>query len=140
MRLLLVDDEADIQGFPRRSLHEEGYEVEVAPDAKTAQRLADVSQFDILAVDLGLPDRDGISLILHLRELGLKAPVLILSARPGLCRCGYPGSRRDRRSLESGSWRRIDYHYLALGRDGNSTSSGLSRGSAGWLIRLKGIC
>jgi two-component system copper resistance phosphate regulon response regulator CusR len=81
MRLLLVEDETDIQGFLRRSLHQAGYEVEVAPDARTAERLAVASQFDILVVDLGLPDRDGISLILRLRELGLKAPVLILSAR-----------------------------------------------------------
>jgi len=81
MRLLLVEDEIDIQGFLRRSLQEAGYEVEVAPDAKTAEQLAVESQFDILVVDLGLPDRDGISLILRLRELGLRAPVLILSAR-----------------------------------------------------------
>jgi len=81
MRLLLVEDEIDIQGFLGRSLQEAGYEVEVAPDAKTAEQLAVESRFDILVVDLGLPDRDGISLILRLRELGLKAPVLILSAR-----------------------------------------------------------
>jgi len=81
MRLLLVEDEIDIQGFLRRSLQEAGYEVEVAPDARTAELLAIENQFDILVVDLGLPDRDGISLILRLRELGLKAPVLILSAR-----------------------------------------------------------
>jgi len=81
MRLLLVEDEIDIQGFLRRSLQEAGYEVEVAPDAKAAEQLAVESQFDILVVDLGLPDRDGISLILRLRELGLRAPVLILSAR-----------------------------------------------------------
>jgi DNA-binding response OmpR family regulator len=81
MRLLLVEDETEIQGFLRRSLKEAGYEVEVASDAKTAEWLAIESPFDILVVDLGLPDRDGISLILSLRELGLSAPVLILSAR-----------------------------------------------------------
>jgi DNA-binding response OmpR family regulator len=81
MRLLLVEDETDIQAFLRRSLEEAGYEMEVAPDARTAERLAVESQFDILIVDLGLPDRDGISLILRLRELGMRAPVLILSAR-----------------------------------------------------------
>jgi DNA-binding response OmpR family regulator len=81
MRLLLVEDEADIQKFLGRSLQEAGYEVAIAPDAKTAERLASESQFDILIVDLGLPDRDGISLILLLRERGLRAPVLILSAR-----------------------------------------------------------
>jgi len=81
MRLLLVEDEADIQSFLRRSLEEAGYAVEAAPDGKTAERLAVEHSFDILIVDLGLPDQDGISLILKLRQLGVKAPVLILSAR-----------------------------------------------------------
>jgi two-component system copper resistance phosphate regulon response regulator CusR len=81
MRLLLVEDEIDIQSFLRRSLEEAGYQVEAAPDGKVAERLAGESTFDILIVDLGLPDQDGISLILRLRQLGVKAPVLILSAR-----------------------------------------------------------
>jgi DNA-binding response OmpR family regulator len=81
MRLLLVEDETDIQSFLRCSLKEAGYEVAVAPDARTAEHLALESRFDILIVDLGLPDRDGISLILRLRELGMRSPVLILSAR-----------------------------------------------------------
>jgi Response regulators consisting of a CheY-like receiver domain and a winged-helix DNA-binding domain len=81
MRLLLVEDEVDIQSFIRRSLEESGYTVETARDGKTAERLAVESPFDILVVDLGLPDQDGITLILRLRQLGVKAPVLILSAR-----------------------------------------------------------
>lgn len=81
MRLLLVEDEIDIQSFLRRSLQEAGYQVEVASDGKTAERLAVEGSFDILIVDLGLPDLDGITLILHLRQQGVRAPVLILSAR-----------------------------------------------------------
>lgn len=81
MRLLLVEDEFDIQSFLRRSLQEAGYEVETASDGKTAERLALENPFDILVVDLGLPDQDGIELILHLRQMGVSAPVLILSAR-----------------------------------------------------------
>jgi DNA-binding response OmpR family regulator len=81
MHLLLVEDEVDIQSFLRRSLEEAGYEVDVASDGKTAERLAVDNDFDILIVDLGLPDQDGISLILRLREMGVRAPVLILSAR-----------------------------------------------------------
>jgi two-component system copper resistance phosphate regulon response regulator CusR len=81
MRLLLVEDELDIQSFLRCSLEEAGYEVDVAPDGKTAERLAIESEHDILIVDLGLPDQDGIGLILRLRQLGVTAPVLILSAR-----------------------------------------------------------
>ncbi len=81
MRLLLVEDEIDIQSFLRSSLEEAGYQVDVASDGKTAQQLAAEAEYDILIVDLGLPDQDGITLILRLRQLGVKAPVLILSAR-----------------------------------------------------------
>jgi two-component system copper resistance phosphate regulon response regulator CusR len=81
MRLLVVEDELEIQGFLQRSLAEAGYQVEAAGDGKTAERLAVESKHDALIVDLGLPDQDGFSLILRLRQLGLSAPVLILSAR-----------------------------------------------------------
>jgi DNA-binding response OmpR family regulator len=81
MRLLLVEDEVEIQGFLQRSLSEAGYQVEAAGDARTAERMTIESTHDVLIVDLGLPDEDGLSLILRLRQLGLRAPVLILSAR-----------------------------------------------------------
>jgi len=81
MRVLLVEDEVEIRGFLQRSLTEAGYQVEAAADAKNAERMSLESEHDILIVDLGLPDEDGLSLILRLRQLGLRAPVLILSAR-----------------------------------------------------------
>ncbi len=81
MRLLLVEDEVEIQNFLQRSLTEAGYQVEAAGDAGTAERKTIESTPDVLVVDLGLPDEDGLSLILRLRQLGLRAPVLILSAR-----------------------------------------------------------
>ncbi len=81
MRLLLVEDEVEIQSFLQRSLTEAGYQVEAAGDARTAERMTVESTHDVLVVDLGLPDEDGLSLILRLRQLGLRAPVLILSAR-----------------------------------------------------------
>ncbi len=81
MRLLLVEDEHDIQTFLKEALTEAGYLIDVAPDGKTAESLATAATYDILIVDLGLPDQDGISLILRLRNIGVRAPVLILSAR-----------------------------------------------------------
>jgi two-component system copper resistance phosphate regulon response regulator CusR len=77
----LVEDEIEIQSFLKRSLTEAGYEVETASDAKTAERMATAAKHDVLVVDLGLPDKDGIDLILRLRQMGVSAPVLILSAR-----------------------------------------------------------
>ena len=55
--------------------------MEAAEDARTAERMTIESTHDVLVIDLGLPDEDGLSLILRLRQLGLRAPVLILSAR-----------------------------------------------------------
>jgi two-component system copper resistance phosphate regulon response regulator CusR len=81
MRLLLVEDEVEIQTFLQRSLAEAGYQVEAAGDARTAERMTIEGTHDVLIVDLGLPDEDGLNLILRLRQLGLRAPVLILSAR-----------------------------------------------------------
>jgi two-component system copper resistance phosphate regulon response regulator CusR len=81
MRLLLVEDEVEIQGFLKRSLAEAGYHVDAAGDGKTAEDLAAENHYDVLVVDLGLPDQDGINLILKLRQSGVGVPVLILSAR-----------------------------------------------------------
>jgi DNA-binding response OmpR family regulator len=81
MQLLLVEDEIEIQGFLKRSLAEAGYQVDAAADARTAERLASEGKYDVLIIDLGLPDMDGFALILRLRQLGVTAPVLILSAR-----------------------------------------------------------
>ena len=81
MNLLLVEDDHHIQDFLKRSLDEAGYQVDIAPDAATAKSLALEGKYDLLIVDLGLPDLDGVSLILQLREHGVTGPVLILSAR-----------------------------------------------------------
>src|SRR5271163_5098293 len=81
MRLMVVEDDIEIQSFLQRSLSEAGYQVDVAGDGATAERLARANQHDALIVDLGLPDQDGMNVILRLRQFGVAAPVLILSAR-----------------------------------------------------------
>src|ERR1700759_2676754 len=81
MQLLLVEDEPEIQSFLKQPLANAGYEVDAAKDGRTAIQLASGKKYDVLIVDLGLPDQDGIDLILRLRRLGVGSPVLILSAR-----------------------------------------------------------
>jgi DNA-binding response OmpR family regulator len=81
MRLLLVEDEPEIQDFLKQPLANAGYEVDTAKDGRTAIQLASGKKYDVLIVDLGLPDQDGIDLILQLRHSGISSPVLILSAR-----------------------------------------------------------
>ena len=81
MRLLLVEDEPEIRSFLKQPLANAGYEVDAAQDGQTAIQLASGKKYDVLIVDLGLPDQDGIDLILQLRRSGISSPVLILSAR-----------------------------------------------------------
>jgi two-component system copper resistance phosphate regulon response regulator CusR len=81
MRLLLVEDEPEIQDFLKQPLADAGYEVDAAKDGRSAIQLASGKKYDVLIVDLGLPDQDGIDLILQLRRSGISGPVLILSAR-----------------------------------------------------------
>jgi DNA-binding response OmpR family regulator len=81
MRLLLVEDEPEIQSFVKQSLVEVGYEEHTAEDGSAATQLASKHAYHGLIVDLGLPDQDGIDLILQLRRTGVTSPVLILSAR-----------------------------------------------------------
>lgn len=81
MRLLLVEDELEIQSFVKQSLIEAGYEVHTAENGSAATQLASKHAYHGLIVDLGLPDQDGIDLILQLRRSGVTSPVLILSAR-----------------------------------------------------------
>jgi two-component system copper resistance phosphate regulon response regulator CusR len=81
MQVLLVEDELEIRSFLTASLTEAGYSVDTATDGRTGEELATKNRYDALIVDLGLPDQDGIDLILRLRELGMTSPVMILSAR-----------------------------------------------------------
>ena len=81
MRVLLVEDEAQIADFIARGLSEQGYAVDVAYDGDEALHWPDVAEFDVIILDLMLPKRDGIEVCRLLRERGTRTPVLMLTAR-----------------------------------------------------------
>jgi len=81
VRLLVVEDDLAIRDFLKRGLTESGYQVDTAPDGKSALSLAADAAYDGFIIDLGLPDMDGLDLIARCRAQGHTAPVLILSAR-----------------------------------------------------------
>jgi two-component system, OmpR family, response regulator len=80
MRLLVIEDDADIAAFLAKSLRESGNTVDVANDGDTGFNLADAGGYDVLIIDRMLPKRDGLSIIKSLREKPDRTPVLILSA------------------------------------------------------------
>ena len=78
--VLVVDDEAAIRRFLRASLEERGFRVLEALSGRAALALAADKKPDIILLDLGLPDMDGLDVLRRLREWSA-APVIILSAR-----------------------------------------------------------
>jgi len=81
MKLLVVEDDVANAQSLERALAENGYNIDLAHNAAAAERLALEGGHAVIILDLGLPDEDGLSLITRLKAGGVKAPVLILSAR-----------------------------------------------------------
>jgi two-component system copper resistance phosphate regulon response regulator CusR len=81
VRLLIVEDEPEISAFIVQAVQEAGFAADAAGDGQSALALAEEGVYDAFVVDLGLPDMDGLSVIDGLRARGVRAPVLILSAR-----------------------------------------------------------
>jgi len=79
-RVLVVEDEADIRRFIRLTLESEGCEVFEAESVKRALIEAGTRRPDVVVLDLGLPDGDGVELIRELRSWS-PVPIVVLSAR-----------------------------------------------------------
>ncbi|QBI18679.1 response regulator transcription factor [Egibacter rhizosphaerae] len=83
-RVLIVEDEARIASFISKGLRAEGYATTVAKDGAAALVSATSDPFDLIVLDLGLPDLDGLEVLRRLRRSGTGVPVLILTARDGV--------------------------------------------------------
>jgi len=81
MRILLIEDEPTLREQLHQALQQAGHTVETAADGETAQYLGEVESFDAAVLDLGLPVRDGLSVLRAWRAQGRAMPVLILTAR-----------------------------------------------------------
>jgi two-component system response regulator PhoP len=83
MRLLLIEDDAQLRQGLARQLEAEGYRVDQAADGAEGLYTAEEFPVDLAIVDLGLPKVNGIALIQKLRAQGKQLPILILTARGG---------------------------------------------------------
>lgn len=77
-KLLVIEDDRSIAGALAHTL-QSGYDVYLAPNGKLALYKAANEQFDLVILDINLPDMSGITICQKLRERGLRAPILILS-------------------------------------------------------------
>jgi two-component system, OmpR family, copper resistance phosphate regulon response regulator CusR len=80
-RILIVEDESRISSFLEKGLRANGFTTEVATDGREALQRVRTGTFDLLILDLGLPDIDGFEVLRELRDSGAHMPVVILTAR-----------------------------------------------------------
>ncbi len=80
LRVLLVEDDAETRRLVARNLEAHGYQVDLAPDGATALERWEARRPDLLLLDLGLPDVDGLELSRRIRREAT-TPILVLSAR-----------------------------------------------------------
>ncbi|HET8603044.1 MAG TPA: response regulator transcription factor, partial [Marmoricola sp.] len=83
MRVLVVEDEGRLAETVRRGLVEQGFVVEVAHSGEQGLWKASQHEFDVIVLDIMLPGKSGYTVLGELRERGVWAPVLMLSAKDG---------------------------------------------------------
>jgi DNA-binding response OmpR family regulator len=80
-RVLIVEDEPRLVSFLEKGLRGNGFTTSLARNGATALAIASDADFDLMILDLGLPDIDGLDVLRSLRERGDRLPVVILTAR-----------------------------------------------------------
>ena len=81
MRILLVEDTPEIGAAVASRFTRIGYAVDWEKDGRTASELIEVQSYDLIVLDVMLPNMDGFAVLKHLRRRGLRTPVLVLTAR-----------------------------------------------------------
>ncbi len=79
--MLIVEDERPLASHLAKGLREEGFATDAATTLEQARELAIDTAYDLVLLDRGLPDGDGLRLLQEWREQGFAAPVLVLTAR-----------------------------------------------------------
>src|SRR5258708_3490308 len=84
MKILVVEDQTRLAHLVKQGLTERAYTVTTVGNCAQARDALCEDNFDLIILDLGLPDGDGLDLLREWRRSGFKEPVLILSARDGV--------------------------------------------------------
>ena len=84
MRVLLVEDDRMVGAAVAQALKDAAYAVDWVTDGKAAIEAAEVESYDVVLLDLGLPEADGLEILRRLRGQGRKLPVIIVTARDAL--------------------------------------------------------
>ncbi len=81
VKLLIVEDDDRIREILVKYMKNENFEIDEAPDGRNAMKLLDDNKYDLVVLDVMLPDIDGWSILKHIREKDSEMPVIMLTAR-----------------------------------------------------------
>ncbi len=81
MRILVIEDEKKVASFIKRGLKENHYAVDVAHDGMNGLFMAEHNPYDVIVLDLMLPEKDGLSVCQELRKKKIETPILMLTAK-----------------------------------------------------------
>jgi DNA-binding response OmpR family regulator len=81
-RILIAEDDPLVSSFIEKGLRANGFTTFLADDGEQAQRMGLTDEFDLLILDMGLPEREGFHVLQELRSRGKTLPVLVLTGRP----------------------------------------------------------
>lgn len=84
MRVLIIEDHKELSDSVREHLLIENYQVDVAYEGIIGEEKAFVNEYDVILLDLNLPDKDGIDILKFLRSEGIETPIVIMTARDAL--------------------------------------------------------
>jgi two-component system, OmpR family, copper resistance phosphate regulon response regulator CusR len=80
MRILVVEDQPKMAALVKRGLQEVGYAVDLAEGGTSAEMLTSENEYDLVILDVMLPDQNGLDTARHLRRDGFEGPILMLTA------------------------------------------------------------
>jgi two-component system response regulator QseB len=84
MRLLLIEDNMRLAKFVQKGISQRGLESDAAHNASDGMSAFRALEYDLVILDLGLPDRDGLALLKEMRGVNKNVPIIILTARDAL--------------------------------------------------------
>jgi DNA-binding response OmpR family regulator len=81
MKILAIEDDRTVGQYVKRGLEEQRFHVDLATDGLEGLRLASGGQYDLIILDLRLPEMSGLEVLRNLRDRGLTVPILVLTAQ-----------------------------------------------------------
>ena len=81
MRILVIEDNIELANSMKKGLENMNFKVDISNTGEEGEEKASINEYDVILLDLNLPDADGIEVLKYLREKSIDTPIIIITAR-----------------------------------------------------------